>query len=187
MTTVTIVETTVSATVAETLVSATVANSLVSAEVSTSTVEAVVEAEVVNAVVEEAIVYAAVVGIQGPPGVSGGGDGQTGIYTYGETISALKAVVLIDGEAFVADSTTIAHRGRVAGVTESAANAGNDGTVRFLGPMSDPSWNWTGPLLFVGSAGGLVETPPSGFSQAIARVESSDTIFVNPFQPIERA
>lgn len=158
-------------------VTSSVANNIetVSSQVARSTV--VVARDVVSSLVAQ----------QGPPGQSGSSDGATAIYQYGETISALKAVVIIDDQAFPADSTDITHRGRVAGITESAALAGNDGTVRFLGGMSDASWNWTGPLLFVGSGGALVEIPPSGFSQAIARVESSDAIFVNPFQPIERA
>jgi hypothetical protein len=47
--------------------------------------------------------------------------------------------------------------------------------------MSDGSWNWSGgQLLFFNSGGTLTETPPvEGFSQAVARVESSDTIFVD--------
>lgn len=165
---------------------------VIDGEIVTSTVPSVVVSSVGDVTVTTVSVSRNIVttlsAAQGPVGPPGSGDGQTSNYVYGETISALKAVVIIDGEAFLADSTNAAHRGLVCGVAVTAATTGNLGTIRFLGAMSDAVWNWTGPQLFVGTNGTLVESPPtSGFSQVVARVEASNTIFINPFQPIERA
>ena len=150
-------------------------------------IELSITAKAIGVVVSEPEVLLVIAAEQGPPGIAGASEGQTAIYTYGETLSALVPVVVIDGQAFRADSANAAHRGRVCGITTSAATSGNTGTVRFLGALSDASWNWTGPLLFIGPSGTLVETPPSGFSQAIARIESANRIFVNPHPLYERA
>jgi len=165
---------------------------VIDGDIVTSTVPSVVVTSVGDVAVTTVSVSPSIVttlaAVQGPIGPPGTSDGQTSVYVYGETISALKAVVIIDGEAFMADHSNASHRGLVCGITVQAATIGNSGSVRFLGAMTDASWNWTGPLLFAGSGGTLVESPPAtGFSQAIARVESADTLFINPFQPIERA
>jgi len=143
---------------------------------------------VVATVIGSASVEIVTVAQQGPQGVPGEPVGSTIEYLAGETISALKVVVVIGDETFVADSSNSAHRGRVAGIATTAATIGNTGEVRSFGQMTDASWNWTGPLLFFNSSGTLTETPPaSGFSQSVARVESADTIFVDLTQAIERA
>lgn len=155
--------------------------------VSEITARLISDSSVVATVVRNDEAQVVAIAEQGPQGPPGTGDGQTSVYRYGETISALKPVVIIDGEAFIADSSNTAHRGLVCGITTTAASAGNNGTVRFLGAISDDSWNWTGPAIFIGPSGTLVETPPaSGFSQVIARVESSDTIFIEPGPIYER-
>lgn len=155
--------------------------------VSESSVQIISETSIVATVVRDEVARVVTIAEQGPPGVAGNSDGQTAIYVYGETISALVPVVIIGGEAFRADATNSNHRGRVCGITETAATAGDSGTVRFLGPMTDASWNWSTPVVFVGPTGTLVGVPPSGFSQPIARVETPTTLFVNPLSLIERS
>ena len=142
---------------------------------------------VVATVIGSAEVQIVTVAQQGPQGIAGNSDGATTVYVYGETISALVPVVIIAGQAYKADSSTSNHRGRVCGITETAANAGDSGTVRYLGPMTDASWNWSTAMVFVGPTGTLVGTPPSGFSQPIARVETPTTLFINPLSLTERA
>lgn len=138
------------------------------------------EAQVTKAVVTAGVMKLVSIAAQGPQGIQGESGGAAQSYVYGETISALKAVVIIDGEAFIADNTNPNHKGRVAGITETAAVIGNSGNVRLAGQMQDDSWNWSNAMLFFDDNGTLTETPQnSGFLQAIARVESPDTIFVN--------
>ena len=156
--------------------------------VSAAEIQTTVAGTYASLVVVGSTVVTTLTASQGPQGVPGESGGSIIAYVAGETISALKVVVVIGDNAFVADSTDSAHRGRVAGIAATAATIGNTGDVRAFGQMTDASWNWTGPLLFFNSSGTLTETPPaSGFSQSVARVESADTIFVDLTQAIERA
>lgn len=130
-----------------------------------------------------------VVGSQGPAGPpgSGGGGSSTESVVAGESVSALKPAVIIDGAAFVGRNTNAAHRGFVAGVFVTAGDSGDTVTIQVSGQLQDSSWNWdtTKPWLFYGD-GVLTQTPPSEWCQAIARVEESDTIFINILSGIER-
>jgi hypothetical protein len=109
------------------------------------------------------------------------------IVIAGETISALKPAVILDGVAWIASSADPAHRGFLAGIALNAATAGNNVTVQTAGRLQDDVWNWdtSKPWLFYG-VGVLTQTPPAGWSQVIARVESSDTICICIQQGIER-
>lgn len=114
---------------------------------------------------------------QGPAGADG--DNATSDIGATEAISALKVVAVVDGEAVVGSSSNANHRGRISGIAVTAATSGNDVTVRHFGRMTDAAWNWTSKLLWVGTSGQLVQSPPaSGFVQSVARVESPTTIFV---------
>jgi hypothetical protein len=155
--------------------------------VSAAEIQTVVAGTYASLVVVGSQVVTTVTAAQGAQGIAGNSDGATTVYVYGETISALTPVVIIAGQAYKADSATSNHRGRVCGITVTAANAGDSGTVRYLGPMTDASWNWSTAMVFVGPTGTLVGTPPSGFSQPIARVETPTTLFVNPLSLTERA
>ncbi|MBX9669379.1 MAG: hypothetical protein K2X93_17270 [Candidatus Obscuribacterales bacterium] len=78
--------------------------------------------------------------------------------TAGETISAHKVLVLVDGELFHADPTDIAHIGLIVGVSVSAANIGEE--VRYLqaGELTGGSFA-EGERYYVGLAGALSTTP----------------------------
>lgn len=123
-------------------------------------------------------------GPQGPPG-----DEAAAVETIeaGETISALKPIVILDGQAFVASSADLSHRGFTAGISITSATLGNNVRVQTFGLVQDNSWSWdvSKPLVFVG-VGVLTQTPPDISSQPIARVQSSDTLFVDIWPVIER-
>lgn len=124
---------------------------------------------------------------QGPPGASAVSQ-ATEIVEAGQTMSALKPVAIVDGVGYVASNTTPGHRGFGAGISISSASSGNSFTVQTFGRIQDASWNWdtSMPWVFFGN-GVLTQTPPtSGWLQSVARVESSDTIFVQLGELIER-
>lgn len=130
------------------------------------------------------------VGSQGPQGEPGADGVGSVVETAeaGETISALKPVVILDGIASVASSSNAAHKGFVAGIATTAATIGNSVSIQTAGRLQDASWNWdvSLPWLFVGN-GVLTQTPPSsGWVQSIARVESSDTVFIQVLDVITR-
>jgi hypothetical protein len=138
-----------------------------------------------RAVPEKIVLKVTGVGTQGPPGASD----QLEYATAGETISALKPVVIINGLAFLADSSNSSHRGFFAGVAVTAATIGHQVGIRNGGLLQDLSWNWdiSKPWIFVGQ-GVLTQTPPgSGWLQSIARVESTNVIFVQPCDVYQRA
>jgi hypothetical protein len=124
---------------------------------------------------------------QGPPGASATSD-ATEIIDAGETISALKPIAVVNGAGVVASNANANHSGFLAGISISSATTGNSFTNQTFGTLQDDSWNWNPaiPWIFVGN-GVLTQTPPtSGWLQSIARVESSDTIFIQLGELIER-
>lgn len=126
--------------------------------------------------------------VQGARGATGETGNSTETVTAGETISALKPIAIIDGEAVVASHSTSAHKGFLGGISITSATSGNNVNVRTAGQIQDDSWNWDVaiPWIFVGN-GILTQTPPtSGWLQSVARVESADTIFVQLGEIIER-
>mgnify|MGYP000969709327 FL=1 len=98
----------------------------------------------------------------------------------GETISALKPVVIIDDVAYVANANNSAHKGFFAGIAITTATTGNNIEIQTAGRLQDASWSWdiSAANLFVG-AGQLTQTPPTtGWLQVAARVETDDSVFV---------
>lgn len=167
-------------TAGESLIDIDVESSVIEVDVVASEIDVTVDASVIDIDVEASVIEVELSGTgqQGPPGEP---SSATDILEAGETISALKPVVVLDGIAFVASSSDSDHRGFVAGVAITAATVGNDVTVKTSGRITDSSWNWNPliPSVFVGD-GVLTQTPPSsGWVQAIARVEASDTIVVH--------
>lgn len=168
-------------------ISATVSVSNIESTVTQNTVSAITEETVVQSVVEDQVVHAVVAGIQGPPGVSSDGS-PSELCTAGESISALKPIAVISGLGYIASNANISHRGFCAGISISSCPQGNQFTIQNSGILQDSAWNWdtSKPWLFYGN-GVLTQTPPTGWSQPIARVESNDTIFIDIKQGIERA
>lgn len=126
-------------------------------------------------------------GPQGPIGPVGppGGDEITAI-ALGALGGHRVALLNAGGSASYADCATLAHMGRVAGVTKGASAAGGDVTIVRSGALSEPSWTWTtGSPVFLGSEGRLTQTPPQGgFLQVIGLALSATELFINPREPI---
>lgn len=122
---------------------------------------------------------------QGPAGATGS---QTVTVVAGATLGGQRVVVLdSSSEAIHADSDTVAHAGRILGVTATAATTGNDVIVNTFGTFIEPSWTWTpGALLYLSLDGIITETPPtSGFVQQIAFAISATEIFIHTHTFIE--
>lgn len=184
--TVVIQETEVTAEVAGCDVTAVVSVTNVGVAITENNVIATISGDSVHTVVDESVVHAVVAGIQGPPGVASDGSAAE-FCTAGESISALKPIVVIAGLGYIASNANASHRGFCAGVSISSCSQGNQFTIQNSGILQDSAWNWdvSKPWLFYGN-GILTQVPPAGWSQPIARVESSDTIFIDIKQGIER-
>jgi hypothetical protein len=126
------------------------------------------------------------VGMQGPPGVDGGGAGSGGIETYvaGDTINGHRVIVTdADGEAIHADVTDLTHANMAMKISLAAADAGDEVEVQLTGRITEPSWSWTpGGTIYVGAGGVLTQTVPaspgSAFSKPVAVAETATRILI---------
>lgn len=81
--------------------------------------------------------------------------------TAGEAISGHRAIVIkSDGLAWLADQATDDAL-IVAGVSLTAATAGNTVTFKAGGKITEPSWNWTSVPIWLEGQGMLSQTAPS--------------------------
>ena len=103
----------------------------------------------------------------------------------GATISALKCCYCNSAGAAVLTSADTAHAGLFAGISQTAAAAGNLIVLLVSGIMEDSSWNWGLGPIYVGVDGSLTQTAPTtGFQQQIATPISATKITVNAQMPI---
>jgi hypothetical protein len=91
-----------------------------------------------------------------------------------EDIVAYKVVT---STGFIANSSTVAHRGKIIGITTATVLTGFIGTAKGFGTIVNGAWTWTiGDRIFL-NANVLSTTPPSsGFIQMIGTATASDTI-----------
>lgn len=106
----------------------------------------------------------------------------------GQTLSGQMAVVAVDGKAYYADNSNIAHAGLVVGVTTGAAMQGATASIRLFGEMTEPSWDWTPNLpILLGRDGRISQSDTAtAFSQILGFALSGTTIFINLEPPILR-
>ena len=126
-------------------------------------------------------------GPQGPPGRDGAG---ALTLTAGVALSG-ERVVTTDASGLVvyADSATLAHAGRIAGVTKAAAAQGDAVDVQQNGTMTYSGWAWTpGSLLYLGANGAITDAEPTLpsalFSQIIGFAATATKIIISIQEPI---
>lgn len=103
------------------------------------------------------------------------------VILYGETISALKVVYIVDGKAYIASSSEVSQANRIIGVAVDACIIGHSGRIRKQGYMKDDSWNWDlDKIIFLGTNGALTQiVPTNGFVCQVAIPISSNEININ--------
>lgn len=143
------------------------------------------------------VVVRGIKGASGPQGIQGvkGDPGEGGV---GGTINLTAASILsghrvittdAHGDAIYADKDTLAHVGKVLGISMNAAMAGALVAVKTFGEFSEPTWNWNaGEPLYLGANGVLTQTPPvTGFLLEVAFALTSTLIFISLKQPFVRS
>lgn len=128
-------------------------------------------------------------GPPGPPGPSGAAGlpgGTAFAATAGEALGGHRCVRLdAAGMAFYSDCSVPTHFGRLAGITQGAAAAGDSTTITNSGVMVEPSWAWTADApVFLGHTGLLTQTAPIGFQQVVGVALSATALFINPREPV---
>ena len=114
------------------------------------------------------------------------GDAVT-IATASIGLSALRVVILDNAGQFAyADSATVSHAYRVAGILPYAISQGSEGIAQRLGEIADASWNWArGSPIYLGSNGQITQIPPTtGFLLVVAQPVNTTTINLLPPAPI---
>lgn len=127
-------------------------------------------------------------GLSGPPGPAGppGGSGTSFVTAEavgGHLVLALNAA----GLAFRASADVSSHALRVAGLSLSAAAAGDAVTVQSAGYVEHSGWTFTADApVYLGLNGALVQAVPAGaaFVQVIGKALSSTRLLVALQPPI---
>jgi hypothetical protein len=85
----------------------------------------------------------------------------------------------------VADSSNLAHYGKVSGVSLETILNGFSGAIAVVGEVQNLGWSWSpGDSIFLNGSG-LSPIPPAvGFSQKIGTVKNSTTICVELEVPV---
>ncbi len=79
------------------------------------------------------------------------------------------AFVMVTVDGFRADSSNLAHRGKVVGMTTVAVNSGFIASLVDDDEVTNPAWAWTsGQKLFLNGTGISPTAPSTGFSQLVA-------------------
>jgi hypothetical protein len=126
-------------------------------------------------------------GPSGPQGIPGlAGDSDTVELNAGETVGGHRVVQMSGiGTAQYADRTVLAHAGRVLGITEHAAEAGEPVRIRKEGHLEFNGWTWIANRhVFLTTSGLMTQTQPtSGLVQVVGVATSPTTMLVRIHEP----
>jgi hypothetical protein len=100
--------------------------------------------------------------------------------TAGAILSGHRIVTTSGGNVIYADAGTVAHAGKILGMSIQSAIMGADLLIQIEGECVEPGWAWTpGARLYLGSSGAISETAPtSGFICPIGWAETATKIAV---------
>jgi hypothetical protein len=101
--------------------------------------------------------------------------------TAGMSISALRCITTdSSGLAKYATPDSLANA-VVIGISTTAANTGENITIKTSGQLSDASWNWTKGAIYLGANGVLTQTAPSGGSIVVhvAKAITATTLIID--------
>lgn len=153
-----------------------------------SAAPSVIEQQVVSVVDEEFrfnVLELSVAGPRGEPGASS----LVVERTAGSALGGHRFVIIdTSGNAAYADPTDLTHFHRVVGLTTAAVIAGEPATIRILGEITEPSWNWTvGSPVYLGLAGvpTQVVPPTASFLLVVGFPVNSTTLYVKLREPIQ--
>jgi hypothetical protein len=122
-------------------------------------------------------------GLPGPPGPPGPVGGN-GLGTASRPLSGHRVVTALpDGSLDYASNDDPAHLAAPLWITTTAAGTGDEVAFVVVGPVTEPSWNWTPGPVYLGANGVLTQTPPTApaavFLAQIGFATSLTTLFVD--------
>jgi hypothetical protein len=105
--------------------------------------------------------------------------------TAGEDLGGHRVVVSLGGNLYYANTTNLAHKNRVVGLTLGATTVGAVSSYLKEGLITEPSWAWNTSLpVYLADNGLLTQTPVNvtGFVMIAGMPASSTSLYVS-FQP----
>ena len=128
-------------------------------------------------------------GPAGPAGAAGGSDNITVAVTASGAISGHTVVVLdATGAPQYADNTVLTDVGKVLGITLNGAASGSTVSIRRVGEVTEPTWNWAlNQPVYLGGGGSLTQTAPvtpAVFLQVVGFPVAPTVLFVAIREPI---
>lgn len=105
-------------------------------------------------------------------------NGQTKVaFLANESISAN---IVVTSTGVQANSATIAHRGKIIGISTASVSSGFMGSAKGFGEWVNATWSWTiGDKIYLNGTSLSTTAPSSGFIQFIGTATASDTININ--------
>ena len=98
---------------------------------------------------------------RGLPGVAGASGASTIERIAGQILGGHRAVWINAGQAFYASADDLTSSELVAGITTMAVSSGDSVVIQNAGEITEPSWNWSQGVVYLGLNGQLTQTPPS--------------------------
>lgn len=101
-----------------------------------------------------------------------------------EAVQDVLAFLPITANGQIADSSNLAHRLKVIGISTAAALTGFNIVVQFQGLIINPTWSWTaGQKIYINNAGLSSASPSAGWSMSIGRAMGATKILIDLGQP----
>lgn len=132
-----------------------------------------------------AVVMRGVPGPSGPQGPAGPAGGTAFTRTTPVALSALRIVWEdVDGAVYLIEPTDDVHLDLISGLTLTATPGAGEVTVQRSGPVDDSAWNWAPGRVWLGAAGTLTQTPPTGTDVLVGHAVSPTRLFLDIQDPI---
>lgn len=103
------------------------------------------------------------------------------VLVAGASLSALRCITTNgSGEAIYATPDSLSNA-VVIGISTTAANTGENITIKTSGQITDASWNWTKGAIYLGANGSLTQTAPTGGSIVVhvAKAITATTLIID--------
>ncbi len=116
------------------------------------------------------------IGPIGPPGAPGPAGTSNVNIAATENIPAFVAVTT---SGKIANSSNLAHLGKVVGISVAAIASGFSGAVQLIGELTNPAWAWTsGDSIFVNGAGLSASAPATGWIKKLGTAKTPTTVII---------
>lgn len=92
---------------------------------------------------------------------------------------------VVTSTGFITNSSTLGHRGKVLGISDTETISGFIGTALVVGEITNSGWSWTaGDIVYINGTSLSTTPPTTGFLQRIGVAVASDRIDIQIQQSV---